>query len=257
MKKYLLTIATLFICAFSATLFAQNSSFLIGVHGGANFNKLKFTGDYLYQDSEESRKFGYQGGVDVGFKYNSFSLLTGLGYAKRGGIVTIERNANNPWIVDGIEDTGTFTEKNDYSVLTVPILLRYETKGNIAFTVSVGPMLNFGIGEITSTEEYDFATLSDIGPNEYTSQFGSSGDDLVKKMHTSFVFSPGVMMNIGDSGKLRANITFMSGGSMENENYAVRVDNQVFSLSGSIKSSAIAFEIGYEHRMNFSLGTKY
>lgn len=239
---------------------AQNSSLIIGVNGGANLSKLTPTGAYEFAESTNSRKLRFQGGLDLGFKYNSFSFLTGLKYNQRGGKSEIKNdNVNNPFVfTDGSTDTGIFTSTNTFTQLSIPLLLRYETTGDLAFSITLGPSINMGIGDINFLEELDLDNLPDPQSETSTETYGSQPNNLYKKVKTGFVFSPGILYKVGDSGRLRVNFIYENVGDIINPTHGL-TDNQgnTLDLIGTAKSSSIAFEIGYEHRIDFTMGAKY
>lgn len=239
---------------------AQNSALLLGINGGANFSKLSYSGDFRLQGADEKRTLGFQGGVDVGFKYNSFALLTGLQYRQGGGKVELKNNdINNPFVFsDGVTDTGIYKDKVRTTQMCIPILFRYETSGKIAFSVTLGPSINIGIGKVKSQSMYELENNTDRGPFDAEFTLGDGTSDIAKKSRVGFIFSPGVLYQVSDSGYFRAGISYVSGGNIANPNASVSFEGGGGAkLTGAIKSAAIVFEIGYEHRIDFTMGAKY
>jgi hypothetical protein len=258
MKNLFFTILTLVSISFTAN--AQNHSILLGFSGGSNLSNLSYTGDYAISGSTSSRKLGFQGGVDVGIKFNSFSFITGLKYQQRGGKTELKQNdVNNPFVLnDGTTDTGVFTEDSRYTVMSIPLLFRYQTKGDLAFSVTLGPSINMGIGDITTTQTIDLDNFQDIGPNEFKGTYGDQPVDIYRKSRLGFVFSPGVLYKVSDKGYFKANLMIENGGNIVNPNNGINNGaGQGINLTGSIKSTTLSFEVGYEHRLDLNIGSKY
>jgi len=257
MKKIILT--TIVTLSFLLCVNAQNSAIILGVNGGANFSSFSLTGDLLTQDETTSSKLGFQGGIDLGVKFNSFSFITGFKYVQNGGNTELEKSdPNDPhFLDDGTADIGLRNTTTRFKNISIPLLFRYQTKGDLSFAVSLGPVLNSGIGEIKTEETYTLTISGELGPEETISTFGDLGDDLLRSSWVGFMVSPGVIYKVGDNGFFRANVTYHSGGNIVNENLIVGDSVGLRNVSGSLNSRSIAFEIGYEHRIDFNIGSKY
>ena len=193
-------------------------------------------------------------------RYGNFSFITGFKYVQNGGNTELEKpDPNDPFLLtDGTIDVGVQNTTTRFNNISIPLLFRYQTKGDLSFSVSLGPVLNSGKGEIKTETSYTLTSAGNLGPEETISTFGDLGDDLLSSSWVGFMFSPGILYKIGDNGFLRANVTYQSGGNIANENLLVFDDvNGLRNVSGSINSKAIIFEIGYEHRIDFNLGSKY
>jgi len=257
MKNLILTVAIMIAFLFNAN--AQNSALILGVNGGANFSKLNYTGDFAIQDESTSRKLGFQGGVDVGVKFGKFAFITGFRYIQRGGNTELRKSdPNDPFFFeDGTIDVGVQNTSTRFQNLSIPLLLRYQTEGDLAFSLSLGPVINSGMGDIKTETSYTLTNAGSIGPIESEFTYGDLGDDLFKSTTVGFMFSPGILYKVGENGVFRANITYHNGGNVVNENLVVQDDLGLRNVSGSIKSNAIVFEVGYEHRIDFNIGSKY
>ncbi|MDF1699168.1 MAG: outer membrane beta-barrel protein [Saprospiraceae bacterium] len=258
MKNLIVTAAIAIATIF--TVNAQNSAIILGINGGTNFSKMDFTGDFAIQDEKTSRKMGFQGGVDLGVKFGNFAFITGFKYNQRGGNTSLRKSdPNDPFILnDGTLDVGEQTTTTRFSNLSIPLLVRYQTQGDLAFSVSLGPVINKGLGEINTETSYTLTNSGNIGPIENTFTYGDLGDDLFKSSGMGFMFSPGVLYKVGDNGVFRANLTYNSGGNVVNKNLVVPDGfGGLRNVSGSIKSSSLVLEIGYEHRIDFNIGSKY
>lgn len=253
----LMTAAAMMLC----TLGQAQSSLVLGIGGGANLTKMKGTGDYDPGDSDISRLLRYQGGVEAGVMFGRFSILTGLRFQQRGWKRTVVRDDpnNNYWILpDGRIDVGELEERTKFNVLSVPLLLGYELgSGALRFSLALGPQFNIGMGQITTTQEFDLLTAGSIN-NEYTRDFGTRADENFKPMHMSFVFRPGVSYEISPQSSITVNLIMDSGGDILNRSLLVTTsDGSVRKVNGSVKTRTTALEIGYRHKINFRLGAKY
>lgn len=258
MKNLIITAAITITFLFN--LSAQNSAIILGINGGANFSKLGFTGDFSIQDEKSSRKLGFQGGVDIGVKFGKFAFITGFKYNQRGGKTELKKSdPNDPfYFLDGSADVGVQNTSTRFKNLSIPLLVRYQTEGDLAFSISLGPVINKGLGEIKTETSYTLTNAGNIGPIESVLTYGDLGDDVFKSSGLGFMFSPGILYKIGENGVFRANITYNSGGNVANKNLVVADGfGGLRNVSGSIKSNALVLEIGYEHRIDFNIGSKY
>lgn len=259
MKKTILTFIAFLAISFS-TITAQNSGLIIGVTGGTAYSKISTTSDFAIDGEDFSRVLKFNGGIDLGFRYGGFSFLTGAHYIQRGyKSKLVRRNPNDAWVLpNGNFDTGSIIDKTSFANISIPLFLRYETKGEaISFSLTMGPLINKGIGKITSKYTYKLDN-NELAPEEDKGSFGEGGNDILKPTSVSFYFSPGVLFNIGDNGKFKVNLVAESGANMGNKNYNI-VDalGQLRNAVGSIKNSRLGIEIGYEHRISFNMGSKY
>jgi len=257
MRNLFLTILSVFILISIGN--AQNSSIILGVNGGSNFSKLTGTGDFALSGATYSRKIGFQGGIDVGVKFGDFSFITGLKYVQGGGNTELRRDdPNNPFVFnDGTRDVGVRSTSTSLTSISIPLLLRYQTKGDFAFALSLGPVINSAIGSIKTVETFDL-TSGMKGPNEYEDSYGDLGNDFMNSSNLAFMFSPGLLYRLSDNGLLRFNITYMSAGGVNNDNYLIiNSFGDAERASGSIGSNSLMFEIGYEHRIDFNIGSQY
>ena len=259
MKNFIFSFVIITSCL-SLSLNAQNSSWILGLSGGTSFNKIKRTTDYLIliNAEEANRTIRFNGGFDAGFRYGNFSLLSGLHFVQRGAKYTEERrNANNPWNTTNGPDFGVYTGKFSMASLSVPLLLRYELgMESLSFSLSVGPVFNFGLGSIDHVEEHKLDG-GNIGPTEYEYEYGNSSAPPVyfKSSFVSFVIRPGVHFPVGDSGKFNVMLSYEVSGNIGNKNLVISEIGR--NIQGSLKSSSIGISIGYEYHIDFSVGSKY
>lgn len=262
MKKLIITTVTLFAMTMSG-LFAQNSSFIIGVSGGANLSKTKSTGDFADPGESYSRALKFGGGIDIGVGFGKWSILSGLRYNQRGGKTEVNFDDPNGYMWTFPNDNnlylGVRDRKISYNVLSVPILLRYSFGGeNLQVTLSAGPSINILKGTGTAVDEYNLLGGGSKGPIETELKKGKLGDEVFKPSNISFIFSPGIIYKLNDNGNFKFNINFESSSNIANDGYLTFNDfGEIGKASGSIKSGTISFEVGYEHRINFNVGSKY
>jgi len=253
---FIMTVA--FVCLY-VTVDAQ-ANLVLGVRGGASLAKLKYTGDMMDPDETISRVLRYQGGVDVGIQFGNLAILSGARFVQRGVKSTDNRddpNGNNWILPDGSTDVGERKFESKFDFLSFPVLARYRFgQGLFQVGFALGPQFNIGMGKVTDVIEYNLL-YNGIIPEENTYDFGNAGDNILKKSNVSFVFMPEVAVQAGRSGTFKVNLVFESSGDMLNKSYLVSNINGLQKVNGSIKSNAIAVEVGYEHKINFNLGVKY
>lgn len=258
MKKLILFSVLIFT---TLSVSSQNSSFLFGISAGSNLSKFKNTGDFLDQGETFSRTIGFGGGLDAGIQFGKFSFITGLHYNQRGG--ESELNLDDPngyyWNINGQFDLGIRTQKVKYNTISIPLTLRYAFgQGPLTFSVAAGPTINIINGQGTVNTSFDLVNNGNIGPDETKIEAGKLGDQLFRKNHVGFQFKPGVSYQLNDRGHLTFNMIFEGTGNMANDAFLVIDEQGNFAkATGSIKAKIMAFEIGYEHRMEFTAGTKY
>ncbi len=262
MKKLIITTVTLFAMTVSG-LFAQNSSFIIGVSGGANLSKTKSTGDFADPGETYTRALKFGGGVDLGIGFGKWAILSGIRYNQRGGKTEVNLDDPNGYMWTFPNDNnlylGVRSRKISYNVLSVPILLRYAFGGeNMQVTLAAGPSINILKGNGTIVDEFNLLGGGNKGPIETELKKGKLGDEVLKTGNVSFIFSPGIIYKLNDNGNFKFNINFESSGNIGNNAYLTYNSfGEIAKATGSIKTNTISFEIGYEHRINFNVGSKY
>jgi len=239
MKNLFLTTICFFL--FFCGITAQNSSFIIGINGGSNLSKFKNTGDFAFNsDVEEKRKLGFQGGLDIGLKFNNFSILTGVHYKQNNGKAEwLNTDVTNPFVLDnGTTDTGRFLVETELNQISIPILLRYSSKGNLAFTISIGPVVNLRVGKSTNLQTLELDNLANPSPITETNTFGDTPNDSFSKSNVGFVFSPGVIYKVSDNGFFRLNFNYLANGDIVNDSFGLQ-DN----LGSAVKFVILKFAL--------------
>lgn len=247
--KRLLLIFTVFTFLSAFSLSAQ-TSLILGVDAGISFDKLNRTGDFNLNNTDSRSAFGYQGGINAGLKFGGFSLLSGIHYNKYG---SKHEKTGAFRLGDGTIVEATIFEDWNYSVLNIPLLLRYETRGDLKFFLTAGPMFNIGMGEAIFTYKEDIVGYENEPPQEFKYSFGRHAGDYLRTLHMSFYISTGIMYKVTEDGLFKFNIAYDVGGDMANENFSI----QAIKMNGSMKRSSFQIGIGYEHRIDFKAGTKY
>lgn len=259
--KNLFLLTALLIATFTSNLSSQNASIIMGVSAGANVSKVKGTGDFVNSGEKFSRILRYGGGIDLGVRFGNFSVLTGARYNQRGGKSTLNLDDPNGyhWLIDDKYDLGIRYSKFTYNTISIPILLRYEFGGeSFKVSLSAGPSINLIAGTGTQIDEYDLLNGGLKGPFEGELKKGTLGDEILAPKHVSFIFSPGFIYKINDNGNIKLNFNFEASGNVINKSYLTTDSNGASQKNrGSVKSGSMAVEIGYEHRINLSVGSKY
>lgn len=261
MKQIIRFIITGTLFLFISSAFSQ-TSLIVGAGGGANLSKQKLAGDMPFPgrdfDGTISRTLQYQGGIDLGIQFGNLAILTGARYNQRGNKLTENRDDPNSkyWVLpDGSTDVGELTVKTKYNFISIPLMARYKLgQGAFKFSIALGPQFNLGAGKVTETDEFQLLNKGEI-INEYTYEYGNAGDNLLKKSNVSFVFMPGIAIDVSPKGSFKVNMILESSGDMLNKSYLVNGGER--KVQGSIKSRTFALEIGYEHRLDFNVGVKY
>ncbi len=261
MKK-LVYLSVVIFCVLAQTISGQNSSFVLGVSGGASLSKFKESGDYLFDGESFKREMRYGGGLDLGVKYNNWTLLTGVNYVQRGGKSEISLQGEGEGWVFWDDPTSVYKgdqiEELTFSFISIPLKIRYERFfGKIGVGVEFGPTFNSISGDIKLDRTYELRDAQDRHSAEtYTA--GSKGEDYLKSFKVGFTFKPVLFYKVSDQGMFRFGITFDSYGNMINDSYLPSDGNGGYvKLNGELKASAVSVEIGYEYRFDFNLGSKY
>lgn len=248
MKRAILLSAILVQFCFVA-LTAQQNSFFIGANAGANLSKFKFTEDLKELYPTTNSKLLLNGGFTMGLEIEDFVLRTGLEYVQKGSDYQTEN------FVDEF-GTGYFTAKEKQHFVSVPLMLEYRSyvDYNFAFTIGMGPVLNFGVnGKLDELTEY-FGT-DDVDLQHYKVAFGKGVNDDYKNSMVSFRITPGMLFKIDERNKLTFNVAWDLGmGDSFNPRYKDANDFFVDYTGNQINRSTM-FTVGYEYHFNF--GDKY
>ena len=228
---------------------AQPNSFFIGGTGGINFSKFRYTEDLSELYTTTNRIFGINGGVQMGFEIQNFTLSTGARYIQKGG----------EYQTDNFEDgrgVGFFSAKEKLHFVSIPILIGYRKylSDNFGFTFAMGPSINVGLaGKINEKVEY-FGS-EDISIENYQVEYGAGVNMDYKKTQMGFQISPGFVFPLNHKAKLTFNVTWDLGTS-DSFNPRYKDANEFFiNNKGSQKNRSALFTLGYEY--HFPFGDKY
>ncbi len=242
------TLAALLTLLTAAVAFAQGgSAFYIGVNGGVNGSKFRYTEDLveLYPTSE--RILGVNTGLDAGFQLGNWSFASGLSYIQKGGQYETGTFTGD----DGRR--GYFSARERLHYLNVPVTIGYSDylTNRIGYTLAAGPSFNFGItGRIDETTEY-FGEEFPVVQNQKVS-FGNSVNDDYRGTQVDLRLQPGVFFDINRNSRLVLNATF-DYGTKDAFNPRYRQANEFFlDHKGTLTSRMRALTVGYQYRIPFA-----
>ncbi len=288
MKSTTFNAAILFIftCLFAHISFGQNTFFVGPMATGhlsnqevskdfADFNFIATDGYDLFnfrQDMDTKSLLGLSGGVSFGFQFGRFSILSGARFYQKGArqesreFELLEKtNLSGVRYYDYYEyyDLGTFKLTERQNFIHIPLLARYQFLGDdFGVTLALGPAFNIGIGKATTDWNFEGGLngRTDEDSNEET--FGKDLVDLYKPVQTSFVISPGIVLPIGNQGKLHFTVYWENAlSSSINDSYINRINigNETFlsTPDGDKRNNSFGFGISYEHHLDLNIGSKY
>lgn len=231
------------------TLQAQKNSFYIGANGGVNLSKFKYTEGLSELYSSTKPVFGLNGGFNLGFEIQNFTLATGIQYVQKGS----EYQTDN--FIDD-QGTGFYSAQEKLQFISIPILVGYRKYLGDGFglTFAMGPSINIGLsGKIDDETEY-FGT-GEVETNNYKVTFGESINDDYRNTQVGFQISPGLIFPINENSKLSFNVTWDIGLS-DSFNPRYKSANDFFDTNtGDQLNRSTMFTIGYEY--HFTFGDKY
>lgn len=231
------------------TLFGQQSSLFVGVNGGANLSKFKYTEDLAELYSGTNSVPGLNGGVSAGVQIRNFTVTTGVQYMQRGGQYSTDNFFDQ-------EGTGFFSAKEKLHYVSIPVMLGYRKHldDRFGFSVSMGPSFNMGFkGKVEENIEYYGS--DDVQTEFYTANFGTGVNDDYRNVQVGFQFSPGLFFDISRKSRLTLNMTWDSGmQDAFNERY--KKANTFFdTYKGNQFNQSTMLTIGYEY--HFPIQDKY
>ncbi len=248
MKKIAL-LFTLFLPLSLMTLKAQHNSFFIGANGGVNLSKFKFTEDLKELYPSSNKLLGLNGGVELGFEIQNFTISTGVQYSQKGS----EYQTDNFEDENGI---GYYSAKEKLHFVSIPILFGYRKYfgEKIGLTFAFGPSINFGVGGKID-DQIEYFGSDQIETQNYKVLFGEGVNDDYKSTQMGFQVSPGLIFNVNNKSKLKFNVTW-DFGSSDSFNPRYKNANDFFADNkGDQLNRTTMFSIGYEY--HFSFGDKY
>lgn len=244
MKNFINCLMYLIIFLALPVCITAQTNLIIGGNAGVNLSKFNYTGDLKSIWSTSNTKFGLNGGLKVGLELGRISVLTGANYIVKGGkFETDNLRSNNG-------EDGFISGNEEVGFVSIPLLLRYRAlEEGFGLSLSVGPTFNIGVHS-TYTEITEFERSDPITKNS-TFTFGDGIRDNYKKLQTGLLISPGILLPIGESGRLSFTVAFDLGLSNSfNDRY-----QEAVGFEGRQKNKSTIFSIGYEHLIEF--GDKY
>ncbi|SDE43119.1 Outer membrane protein beta-barrel domain-containing protein [Dyadobacter soli] len=222
---------------------AQNSSFFIGGGGGGNLSMYGFTSDYADRWTSSKPKPGLNGGVVFGMEFNRMAIVTGANFIQKGSKAETDNyriEGNYVGYVKGRENT---------SFIQIPLLFRFRILGEkFGLTASAGPSFNIGLSG-NSRLELEVAGVGSRSESG-TIKFGSGINDSYKRFQPGFMLGPGMMMAVGEKGKLNLNLMWDLGFNAVNSR-----SSSAAGIDGKISNVSMILNVTYTH--HFIFGDKY
>ena len=222
---------------------AQNTSFFIGGSAGGNLSQYSYTADYADAWTSSKPKPGLNGGVVFGMEYNKMALVSGISFIQKG----TKSETDNYRLENGA--IGYLKARENTSFLQIPLLFRYRfLSEKFGLTASAGPSFNIGLAGSTRLE----MQVVNVGSQSRSStvHFGSGINDTYRRFQPGFILSPGVLMPVGEKGKLAANIMWDLGFNALNKR-----SSSASGVDGKIMNVSMILSVTYTH--HFSFGDKY
>lgn len=242
MKK--LTILIFFLtAAASFPARAQNSSFFVGGGGGGNLSMYAFTADYADQWTSSKPKPGLNGGVVFGMEFNRMAIVMGANFIQKGS-----KAETDNYRVEG-DYVGYVKGRENTSFIQIPLLFRFRILGGkFGLTASAGPSFNIGLSG-NSRLELEVAGAGSESRSG-TIKFGSGINDNYKRFQPGFMLGPGMVMAVGEKGKLNLNLMWDLGFNAVNTR-----SSSASGIDGKISNISTILNVTYTH--HFIFGDKY
>ncbi|CAG5067324.1 hypothetical protein DYBT9623_00044 [Dyadobacter sp. CECT 9623] len=240
-KPLLLVIAFLLSANFAAN--AQGSSFFIGGTGGANLSMYSYTSDYADLWTSSKPKPGLNGGVVFGVEMNKMAIVSGVNFIQKG-----TKSETDNYRIEG-DYVGFVKRRENTSFIHVPILFRYRfLSEKFGLTASAGPSLNIGLAGNQRLE----LEVAGVGSRSESStvRFGSGINDTYRRFQPGFILSPGMLVPMGEKGKLAVNIIWDLGFNALNNRSSTAI-----GADGKVGNVSTILSVSYTHHFNF--GDKY
>ncbi|MCE7042681.1 outer membrane beta-barrel protein [Dyadobacter sp. CY312] len=240
MKKPLILLSFLF---FSFQLSAQDMSIFVGGSGGGNLSLFSYTAVYANTWTSSKPKPGLNGGVAFGVEFGKMAVVSGVNFIQKG----TKSETDNYKLENG--NVGYLKARVNTSFIQIPLLFRYHILGEkFGLTASAGPSFNIGLAG-NSRLELEVANVGSQSQSG-TVNFGSGINDTYKRFQPGFMLGPGLLMPVGEKGKLAVNILWDLGFNSVNER-----SNAAKGIDGKIMNVSTILNVSYTHHFNF--GDKY
>jgi hypothetical protein len=237
-KKLMLTLLTL--CTLSVKLSAQNVSVFIGGMGGGNLSLYSYTGDYANTWTSSSAKPGLNGGVVFGAEFGKMAVVSGINFIQKG-----TKSETDNYRLDN-NYVGYLKARENTSFINIPLLFRYQFLGDkFGLVASAGPSFNIGLSG-NSRLELEVANVGSESQSG-TIRFGKGINNTYRRFQPGFMLGPGMLMRVGEKGKLGVNIMWDLGFNATNERNA-----RARGIDGNVMNISTILGVSYTHHFTFS-----
>ena len=222
---------------------AQGNSFFIGGGGGGNLSMYAFTSDYADIWTSSKPKPGLNGGVVFGMEFNKMAVVSGINFVMKG----TKAETDNYQIDNGY--VGYVKWRENTSFINVPLLFRFRFLGEkFGLTASAGPSFNIALAGNSRLE----LEVADVGSRSESGdvRFGSGINDNYKRFQPGFMLGPGMLMAVGEKGKLGVNIIWDLGFNALNKRRS-----EAAGIDGKLSNVSTILNVTYTH--HFTFGDKY
>ena len=242
MKKPLILLA-LFLPFLSLSAQAQDMSIFVGGSGGGNLSLYSYTSAYANAWTSSKPKPGLNGGVVFGMEMGNMAIVSGVNFIQKG----TKSETDNYKLENGY--VGYLKARENTSFIQIPLLFRYRfLSEKFGLTASAGPSFNVGLSGRSSLE----LEVANVGSQSQsgTVRFGSGINDTYKRFQPGFMLGPGMLIPVGEKGKLAVNILWDLGFNAVNQR-----SSSAKGIDGKIMNVSTILNVSYTHHFNF--GDKY
>ena len=243
MKKQLILTAVFFVLIQIAASAQNDMSIFIGGGGGGNLSTYSFTADYANTWTSASAKPGLNGGFVFGVEFGKMAIVSGVNFIQKGSKAETDNyKIENDYV-------GYVKARENTSFISIPLLFRYRILGEkIGLVASAGPSFNVAVGGNSRLE----LEVAGVGSRSQSGDinFGSGINDTYKRFQPGFVLGPGMLMPVGEKGKLAVNMLFDLGFDAVNKRNAT-----ARGISGKVMNVSAILNVTYTH--HFVFGDKY
>lgn len=242
MKKLFICVALSLLVVPYAT-HAQNTSVFIGGSGGGNLSQYVYTSDFADVWTSSKPKPGLNGGVAFGVEFGSMAVVSGINFIQKG----TKSESDNYQLDNG--SIGYLKARENTSFIQIPMLFRYRfLSEKFGLTASAGPSFNIGLAG-NSKLELEVANVGSQSESG-TVHYGTGINDTYKRFQPGFMLGPGMLMKVGENGKLAVNIYWDLGFNAVNDR-----STSANGIDGKISNVSTILNVSYTHHFNF--GDKY
>jgi hypothetical protein len=239
MKKTLIS-SFIALCTLFINAHAQEASIFIGGMGGGNLSLYSYTGDYANAWTSSQAKPGLNGGVVFGVEFGKMAVVSGINFIQKG-----TKSETDNYRLDN-NYVGYLKARENTSFINIPLLFRYQfLGGKFGLVASAGPSFNIGLTG-NSRLELDVANVGSDSQSG-TIPFGSGINDTYRRFQAGFMLGPGMLMRVGEKGKLGVNIMWDLGFNAVNQRNA-----SARGINGKVMNVSTILGVSYTHHFTFS-----